>query len=94
MRDKAEIVDKYVVKITSRLSGWDVIVEYINGKTGQKVFAMTLISEQLEFSFMIQLQLGFVHIVLDWDKRVLKIVYRIIKTGCVEEIVFLCVICV
>ena len=46
MADKAEIYD---AKITSGLSWWDVIAEDIYGKTGQKVFAMKLISNKQEF---------------------------------------------
>ena len=95
MADKAEIFIKYDAKIMSGWSWWDVIAEDIYEKTGQKVFAMTLISNKQEFCFIrIQLQLVFIQPVLDWDKRVLKIVYWIIKTGCVEGIVYLCVICV
>ena len=52
MADKAEIFVKYDAKIMSRWSGWDVITEHIYGKTGQKVFAMTVISDkQCNFSF-------------------------------------------
>ena len=41
-------------------------------KTGQKMFAMTIISDEQEFGFVrIQLELVFVHPVLDRDKRVL-----------------------
>ena len=58
MADKAEILVKYDAKITSRWCGWDVIAEDINGKTGQKVFVMTLISDVQEFRFVrIQLSL-------------------------------------
>ena len=95
MADKVKIFFKYDTKITSRWSGWDVIAKDIYGKTGQKVFAMTLMYDKQEFRFVrIQLQLVFIHPMLDWDKHVLKIVYWIIKNGCVEGIVYLCVICI
>ena len=94
MAVQAEIFVKYDAKITSIWSGWDVIAEDIYSKTWQKVSAMMLISDKQKFGFVgIRLQLVFLHPVLDWDKQVFKIVYRIIKTGCVERIVYLCVIC-